>query len=251
MIKTEWDYSELASFYDKRADYAQDSIKMIADRVGLNKETLVCDIGAGTGKLTIQLAKYGSQIYAIEPNDNMRKYGVNNTLNINNVKWFEGTGEHTGMTENTFDLVTFGSSFNVCNRILALEESFRILKHGGIFVCLWNHRVLDNPIQKDIESILRKNIQGYSHGVRRENQRSIIENSGLFEDITESTYEFNVIKSKMEFAEAWYSDATVKRQSGEQFTTICEQIKSYLDSINYDKINIPYTTKVWIAKKKG
>ena len=37
------------------------------------------------------------------------------------------------MEESKFDLVTFGSSFNVCNRQKALEEAKRILKDGGLF----------------------------------------------------------------------------------------------------------------------
>ena len=40
-----------------------------------------------------------------------------------NVKWHEGTGENTGQNDTDFDMVTFGSSFNVCDRQLALVET--------------------------------------------------------------------------------------------------------------------------------
>ena len=59
---------------------------------------------------------------AVEPNDAMRKNGINRTKKFSNVQWYEGVGEHTGMDADTFDLVTFGSSFNVCNRQEALIE---------------------------------------------------------------------------------------------------------------------------------
>lgn len=251
MIKTEWDYSELADAYDKRADYAADAIKRIASEANLSEQSIVCDIGAGTGKLTVPLSEYGCMIYAVEPNDNMRSYGIKNTSGKSNVRWFEGTGESTGMNSGMFDLAAFGSSFNVCDRSLALIECHRILKTDGYFVCMWNHRVLDDPIQKNIEEILKQNIPGYSYGTRRESQQSVIEDSGLFCDIIECEYEFNAVKDKKEFAEGWYSDGTIQRQAGDRFEDICCQIEAYLDSINSDRLIIPYVSKFWMAKKKG
>ncbi|MBP1549985.1 MAG: class I SAM-dependent methyltransferase, partial [Oscillospiraceae bacterium] len=210
MIKTEWDYSDLAAAYDKRADYSAAAIERIVSEAAITEQSVVCDIGAGTGKLTVPLSAYGCRVYAVEPNDNMRNYGMKNTLGKENVKWSEGTGENTGMESNKFDLVTFGSSFNVCDRSLALKECHRILKDGGYFVCMWNHRVLDDPVQENIEKIFRNNIAEYSHGIRRESQKDIIEKSGYFCEVIECEYKFDVIKSKKDFAEGWYSDATIQ-----------------------------------------
>lgn len=251
MIKTEWDYSELADAYDKRADYAADAINKIASEAKLSEQSIVCDIGAGTGKLTVPLSEYGCKIYAVEPNDNMRNYGIKNTFGKSNVQWFEGTGENTGMDSRMFDLAVFGSSFNVCDRSMALKECHRILKTDGYFVCIWNHRVLDDPIQNNIEIILKQNIPGYNHGTRRESQYAVIEKSGLFCDIMEYEYGFNVVKNKKEFAEGWYSDGTIQRQAGDRFKEICRQIEAYLDSIRSDHLIIPYVSKFWMAKKKG
>ena len=77
------------------------------------------------------------------------------TKNFDNVLWHEGIGEETGQKSNFFDMVTFGSSFNVCERNKALLETSRILKPNGWFACMWNHRILEDPIQSEIESIIR------------------------------------------------------------------------------------------------
>ena len=139
-MKTEWDYTDLAEAYLKRPDYAQSAIDQMLEKAGVNKESKVCDVGAGAAHLTIKLAEAGLQVSAVEPNDAMRKNGINRTKKFSNVQWYEGVGEHTGMDADTFDLVTFGSSFNVCNRQEALIEVKRILKHNGWFACMWNHR---------------------------------------------------------------------------------------------------------------
>ena len=65
----------------------------------------------------------------------MRKNGLKRTQNLN-IEWFEGTGENTGRENSKFDIVTFGSSFNVCDGQLALTETLRILKPSGWFACI-------------------------------------------------------------------------------------------------------------------
>ena len=127
-MKTEWDYTELADAYLKRPDYAQSAIDKMLEIAGVKEGDMVCDVGAGAAHLTLKLAQHGLHIWAVEPNDAMRANGIKRTSQYKNVQWAEGVGEHTGMEENQFKLVTFGSSFNVCNRQEALKETKRILK---------------------------------------------------------------------------------------------------------------------------
>ena len=106
--------------------------------------------------MTLELYSRGLNVIAVEPNDAMRLNGINRTKNCK-IEWFGGTGEDTGMKKSFFDIVTFGSSFNVCNRQQALIEASRILKPNGWFAWVWNHRDIEsNLIQKDIERIIKK-----------------------------------------------------------------------------------------------
>jgi len=57
--KVDWDYTEHASHYDKRADYSSDAIKDLLTATGCIPQRLVGEIGAGTGKLTKELLKHG------------------------------------------------------------------------------------------------------------------------------------------------------------------------------------------------
>ena len=139
-----WDYSTLARPYLKRPNYSEVGLDaMLA--ITKVKRVAVCDIGAGIGHLTIPLSQRHLTVTAIEPNDEMRKLGVERTRNITNISWRKGTGEATGLSSDGFALVTFGSSFNVTHRELALRETNRILCKGGWFSCMWNHRDLATP----------------------------------------------------------------------------------------------------------
>lgn len=250
-MKTEWDYTELADAYLKRPDYAQSAIDRMFETAGVGQGDAVCDVGAGAAHLTIKLAEYGLNVCAIEPNDAMRANGIKRTEKFENVSWHEGVGEYTGMEDNAFELVTFGSSFNVCDRQLALKESARILKPNGWFACMWNHRDLEDPLQQEIENVLKKHIRDYSYGTRREDQTEVIQKSGLFDKVIylEDTIVHEIPAE--DFIEGWKSHGTVYRQSPEKFSLINEEIKKFVESVDAEKVKVPYTTRIWMAQLLG
>ena len=46
----------------------------------------VCDVGAGIAHLTLMLAAKGLDVSAVEPNDAMRRNGINRTEKSSNVR---------------------------------------------------------------------------------------------------------------------------------------------------------------------
>lgn len=249
-MKTDWDYTGMAEVYLSRPDYAEEALKKIFSITGMKPGDRVCDVGAGVGHMSIPLEKRGYIVDAVEPNDDMRNTGKKRTSDKNNITWFEGIAEETGRPDQEYDLVSFGSSFGVCDRKKALQETARLLKPGKWFVCLWNHRDFNDPVQKKIEQIIKDNIPDYEYGTRREDQQDIIENSGLFENIQKLEGRIDWKMTLPEIMTAWRSHATLKRQAGENFESIINQIEEYLKSINQEYIIVPYTTTAWVAQKK-
>jgi ubiquinone/menaquinone biosynthesis C-methylase UbiE len=247
-VKTQWDYTALADAYLKRPNYADAAIDAMLAIMGTRKRDKICDVGAGLAHLTLMLAARGMDVTAVEPNDAMRANGIRRTKDLANVCWFEGIGERTGQPSQSFNIVTFGSSFNVCDRPAALKEAARILQPGGWFACLWNHRQLDDPIQTQIEEIIKNQLKGYNYGSRREDQTAIINASGLFGPVVH--LESRVVQEQTieECVEAWHSHATLQRQAGEAFGDVVARIEKYLLSLKTPKIKIPYSTNIWVAQ---
>lgn len=248
-MKTAWDYSELADAYLKRPDYSGAAIDAILSISGVERGSRVCDVGAGVAHLTLMLATRGCDVVAVEPNDAMRENGISRTQHVGNVVWQEGVGEQTDQPDAHFDLVTFGSSFNVCDREAALLETARILKPSGWFACLWNHRQLDDPSQSTIESIIQNQVSGYNYGSRREDQNQTIDASGLFGPVIQLSSSVVHQQSIEECVEAWRSHATLERQAGARFGEVVDEIENYLRSLNVATIEVPYRTNVWVARR--
>lgn len=247
-MKTEWDYTTLADAYLKRPDYADAAIDAMLSIAGAEKGDKFCDVGAGVAHLTLMLAARGLDVTAVEPNDAMRANGNKRTTSLKNVRWHEGTGEQTGQSTKSFDMVTFGSSFNVCDRQLALKETARILKPQCWFACMWNHRYLDDPIQSEIEAIIKSRVAGYGYGTRREDQTAVIDASCLFGPVVHVNSRVMHEQTIAECVEAWRSHATLERQAGDAFQKVVQAIEDYLQSLGKASIQIPYATNIWVAQ---
>jgi ubiquinone/menaquinone biosynthesis C-methylase UbiE len=247
-MKTEWDYTTLADAYLKRPDYSDAAIDAMLCIAGVEKSDKFCDVGAGVAHLTLMLALRGLDVVAVEPNDAMRANGIKRTEKLDNVRWYEGTGEATGQALKAFNMVTFGSSFNVCDRQQALKETARILKPRGWFACMWNHRQLEDPIQAQIETIIKARVPGYGYGTRREDQTAVIDASGLFGPVVHLDSLVMHEQTIEECVEAWRSHATLERQAGTAFNEVVAAIESYLVGLGKPSIQIPYLTNIWVAQ---
>jgi ubiquinone/menaquinone biosynthesis C-methylase UbiE len=250
MIKTQWDYTKLAETYSLRPEYAPAAIDAMISITEICSGDQVCDIGAGVGHLTIPLLERELHVTAVEPNDAMRQRGIERTKQFEKVRWHEATGEATEQEESSFELVTFGSSFNVCDRAKALQESARLLKPMRWFACMWNHRDLNDPIQAGIESIIESTLGKYDYGTRREDQTNVINQSGLFGPVIRLEADVIHRQGVDECIAAWRSHGTLQRQAGARFDQIIQAIEEYVRSNSNTFIHVPFTTRIWLAQLK-
>lgn len=253
LVEKHWDYSQHAKYYEYRPNYNSKAIDLLTHYVGAHQSSdfQIADIGAGTGNLTIMLLERGLAVTAVEPNDEMREIGIERTATVQNVKWIKANGVDTTLVDSYADWVTFGSSFNVMDRELALKESCRVLRKNGFFSCMWNHRNLHDPIQEAAENIIVQFVPDYDRGVRREDQRPILEqHSNLFKEILYLESDFEVPRTIDEYIMAWRS---VKNRYWDLSTTEGETLFSRITETMRKQLpaafSIRYTTRAWTAQK--
>jgi len=251
MKSLSWDYTSLAHTYGRRPPYAESVIDELVATAGVTSGDRVCDLGAGTGHLSVHLLSRGLEVDAVEPNDAMRTIGLERLADAP-VEWFDAPAEDTGRPDHAYPLVTFGSSFNVVEAPRALAEVARILERPGWVAMLWNHRDLDDPLQTEIEAAIASRIPDYDYGARRRDPSPDLAASGLFHEpcALEGTVDHEVDAD--EWVEAWTSHATLARQAGDQFEAIVDEIGALVARAQVGRtLTVPYTTRCWVAEVRG
>jgi SAM-dependent methyltransferase len=95
----------------------------------------VLDLGAGTGKLTAQLAGLGASVTAVEPDQGML---AELRRRLPSVPAFLGGAESIPLPDASVHAVVCGQSLHWFNLDLALPEISRVLLPGGVLAALWN-----------------------------------------------------------------------------------------------------------------
>lgn len=251
MTTVQIDYSKYAATYEHRADYAPQVLAAVLRVTGATPGDLTCDIGAGPGHMTIPLLEHGLEVHAVEPTPAMREVGVRRTARFTGVSWFDGVGERSGRPSSAYRLVTFGSSFDRTDQPAALRETARLLRPGGHFGCLWNHRDLTDPLQQDIEGLIHDRIPEYSYGLRRTDPSGVIAASGLFEDVVHLSGTVIHDVAATHWCDAWRAHVTLGEQAGDRIDEIVGEITELVRARCGDRVRVPYVTRAWVARVAG
>ncbi|HWG03336.1 MAG TPA: class I SAM-dependent methyltransferase, partial [Trebonia sp.] len=95
----------------------------------------VLDLGAGTGKLTAQLAELGAAVTAVEPDQAML---AELRRRLPGVPAVRGSAESIPLPDASVQAVLCGQSLHWFNLDVALPEIARVLVPGGVLAGLWN-----------------------------------------------------------------------------------------------------------------
>ncbi|HKP36991.1 MAG TPA: class I SAM-dependent methyltransferase [Pyrinomonadaceae bacterium] len=151
-----------------RPRYPSAIIPLLAAECGLTSESLIADIGSGTGFLSELFLKNENRVVGVEPNAEMRAAGDQILADYPNFKSLEGTAESTGLADASVDFVTVGQAFHWFEQKAARREFERILKPQGWVVIVWNGFQVDkNPVVTGYQQVLLRYGTDY-RGVARE-----------------------------------------------------------------------------------
>ncbi|HEX2252579.1 MAG TPA: class I SAM-dependent methyltransferase [Thermoanaerobaculia bacterium] len=123
-----------------RPTYPAAALDLLERECGLRPGATVADLGAGTGILTALLLDRGARVFAVEPNEPMRRAAEARLGDRPGFASVAGTAEATGLPAASVDLVTAAQAFHWFDPPRARAEAARILRPGGRAAILWNDR---------------------------------------------------------------------------------------------------------------
>lgn len=137
------------------------TLKYIHDYLNKMNDPKIIDIGAGTGKYSIELSNQGYDVTAIE----LVKHNLSYIKKYDKIKSYQGNAiDLSRFKDETFDLtLLFGPMYHLIDendKIKALNEAKRITKKDGIIMvayimndyCILTHGFKDNNILNAIEN---------------------------------------------------------------------------------------------------
>ena len=157
-------FSDVAKNYDIMNDFMSFGAHRLwkselIELLNIQKSDKIIDVGSGTGDLINLILKKNiyKTIYSVDLNEEMLKYGKKKFQN-EDIKFIKANAEKLPFIENIFDkyIISFCLR-NITDITKALEESYRVLKPGGLFCCLEFSTPATSVVNK-IYSQYKKNI---------------------------------------------------------------------------------------------
>jgi SAM-dependent methyltransferase len=146
-----------------RPGYPPELIDLLRRECGLTEDTVVADVGSGTGNLARLFLDNGNRVIAVEPNDEMRRAGERLLSGHGRLQSVGGTAEATTLPQGSVDLLTAGQAFHWFDPTPARREFVRVLRPGGRVVLVWNdRRKHGEPFHEAYEKLLQTYATDYA-----------------------------------------------------------------------------------------
>jgi SAM-dependent methyltransferase len=130
--------NRVENYLKYRPRYPAQIIPLLKQECGLTRDSVIADIGSGTGFLTELFLQNGNSVVGVEPNAQMRAAGDQVLAQYPNFISIAATAEHTTLADDSLDFVTAGQAFHWFDREKTRLEFARILKPDGWAVFVWN-----------------------------------------------------------------------------------------------------------------
>ena len=126
--------ADVAAYELGRPEYVDDHVAWLCEGVA----GAICDVGAGSGKLTRALVRLGHEVIAVDPDPQMlaRNTGVRTAV---------GSADRIPLPDAAVAAVTVGQAWHWFDPATAGPEIARVLLPGGRLGLIWNTRDSSHP----------------------------------------------------------------------------------------------------------
>lgn len=243
-------FSDRVENYIKyRPHYPKQIIEYLTSEGILKPDSLIADIGSGTGISCEHFLENGNIVYGVEPNKDMREAAERIFASHNNFISLNASAEQTRLDVESVDIVLAGQAFHWFDLAKCRIEFKRILKPPYNIVLMWNKRIMDkDEFQKDYESLLMRFGTDYNEvghqNIGKEGIEDIFEGKYKIHNMPNSQqFDFDGLKGRL------LSSSYVPGKNHAQYENMLNELKVIFDKYNKNGIiNFGYVTEIYTGK---
>ncbi|MBX9771389.1 MAG: class I SAM-dependent methyltransferase [Candidatus Obscuribacterales bacterium] len=247
-------FTGLAQIYAKaRPTYPEAAVDFIVEKCGLNADSLLVDVGCGTGISSRLFAERKIPTIGIDPNDDMRREAIyeNSKQRIEWLSYIGASSEHSGLQDGVADAVIAAQAFHWFKPEPTLEEFVRILKPSGWCILMWNERDDRDDFTRQYSEILHAVPGARSVEVKRGESGNDLLESPLFYGAGKVDFE-NQQEMDEQGLLGRASSASYVPKAGEDFVKLMEGLKLlFAKNQNNGQVVMKYVTSVYFAQARS
>ncbi|MBN9500459.1 MAG: methyltransferase [Armatimonadetes bacterium 55-13] len=233
-----------------RPSYPSEVIDLLKRECGLGPGRNVADVGSGTGILTKLLLQTGANVFAVEPNREMRVAGEAHCAGMPGFRSIAASAEDTTLPDASMNIVIAGQAFHWFNAEQSRDEFSRILLPRGWVVLIWNDRHVDTtPFLRAYEEILAKYGTDYAdvkHRGHKIQGHDAFFGSGQYKMATfpnEQMFDWESFLGRV------LSSSYVPQEGHPSFESMLTELRAiYTKYQESDRVKFTYTTEVFYGQ---
>ncbi|MEE1013816.1 MAG: class I SAM-dependent methyltransferase [Clostridia bacterium] len=229
-----------------RPKYATELFEYMKSELNIPQGSVFADIGSGTGIFTEQLLEKGYRVYAVEPNEDMRKQAEAKLSNNNFFVSVNGTDSNTNIADNSVDYISIAQAFHWFDADAFRKECNRILKPNGKIMIVYNSRDIDAACTKalaELRSEYNSEFHGFSNGISDEKCKAFFNgNCDVFRMDNSQSYD------KQGYVNRVLSSSYSLCEGDEKYEEYLKEINQIFDKYSVDGLlTVPTYTVAYIG----
>jgi len=197
------------------------------------------DLGAGTGKFTASLVARGLDVAAVEPDAAML---ARLAAQLPAVRTLAGTAEEIPLPDASVELVTAAQSWHWVEAERASAEVARVLVPEGVLALVWNIRDESVPWVRRLGEVA-----GSSTAERFETVQPPL--GSALERVAYAQFEWEHELDRPALLDMFASRSYVIAMPEQERAAVLAAVAEVVDALPGDRLALPYTTRVTIARR--
>ena len=231
-----------------RPAYAAALLDYLYTEQGFSGQSVIADIGSGTGKFARQLLNRGSTLLCVEPNADMRNTAIRELGGYPGFTAVDGTASESGLEDHSVDFVTAAQAFHWFDVDAFRRECRRILKPGGKVLLIWNLRDMSAEVNRLSYEIYREYcpaFQGFGGGIQQDDDRI---KRFFSHGYTYAEFEHPLFYSQNKFISRSLSGSYSLKQGDDRYEEYLAALRGLFDRYAQDSIlTMPNKTVAYIG----